>query len=275
MVEGAKTERQRIALGVEYDGSAFCGWQTQPSGCAAQDKLEFALSEIAGEPIATVCAGRTDAGVHALDQVVHFDARAQRPLTAWVRGTNALLPAGLAVCWARGVGAEFHARYSARERCYRYVLLNRAVRPAADRSRVGWFHLPLALEPMQRAARALVGEHDFSAFRSSECQARSPVRRLHRLEIERRGDYVLFEFCANAYLHHMVRNIVGALVYVGKGKHPPEWIGELLAGRDRTLAAPTFEAAGLYLTRVAYDAAWGLPETPRSTLPRLACLPDA
>jgi tRNA pseudouridine38-40 synthase len=273
MTEDAKTA-VRIALGIEYDGRAFCGWQTQPTGCAAQDKLESALAQLAGESIATVCAGRTDAGVHALAQVVHFDTAARRPLTAWVRGANALLPRSIAVTWARVVAAEFHARYSALERCYRYVLLNRAVRPAAEQGRVGWFHLPLALDRMQRGARALIGEHDFSAFRSSECQARSPVRTLHRLDIERRGDYLLFEFSANAYLHHMVRNIVGALVYVGKGRYPPEWIAEVLRGRDRTLAAPTFDAAGLYLTRVVYDAAWGLP-TARSTLPHLTYLIDA
>lgn len=265
MIEAVKPGGVRIALGVEYDGAAFCGWQTQPAGCAAQDKLESALSQIAGERIATTCAGRTDAGVHALAQVVHFDTVARRPLTAWVRGANALLPPALAVCWARIVAADFHARYSALERCYRYVLFNRAVRPAADQARVGWFHLPLAVERMQSAARLLIGEHDFSAFRSSECQAKSPVRHLRRLDIEKRGDYVLFDFCANAYLHHMVRNIVGALVYVGKGRHPPEWVGQVLAGRDRTLAAPTFEAAGLYLTRVVYDSAWGLPEASRST----------
>lgn len=262
----------RVALGLEYDGSAFCGWQTQAAGCAVQDKLEAALAQLAGEPVATVCAGRTDAAVHALGQVVHFDPPVQRPLSAWVRGANALLPPHIAVNWAHVVRPDFHARYSARERCYRYVLLNRAVRPAADQGRVGWFHLPLDVEPMRAAAHALIGEHDFSAFRSSECQARSPVRALRRLDIERRGDYVLFEFAANAYLHHMVRNIVGALVYVGKGKHPPEWIGELLKGRDRTLAAPTFDAAGLYLTRVVYDAIWGLPAAARPTLPHLANL---
>ena len=265
----------RIALEIEYDGSAFCGWQTQPAGCAAQDHLESALSRIAGERVATVCAGRTDAGVHALGQVVHFDTAVERPLTAWVRGSNALLPPALAVIWARTVRDNFHARYAALERCYRYVLLNRPVRPAADRARVGWFHLPLALDNIQSAARLLIGEHDFSAFRSSECQARSPVRHLRRLDIERRGDYVVFEFCANAFLHHMVRNIVGCLIYVGKGKHPPAWVGDVLAGRDRRQAAPTFDAAGLYLARVVYDAAWGLPEAPRAALPGLANLMDA
>ncbi|HET7596353.1 MAG TPA: tRNA pseudouridine(38-40) synthase TruA, partial [Burkholderiales bacterium] len=264
-----------LALGLEYDGRAFCGWQTQPERCAVQDKLEAALAQLAGERISTVCAGRTDAGVHALGQVVHFDTGAARPLSAWVRGANALLPPHVAVNWAHAVRGDFHARYSARERGYRYVLLNRAVRPAAERGRVGWFHLPLDLSHMQAAAAHLIGEHDFSAFRSSECQARSPVRDLRRLDIERVGDYVVFDFAANAYLHHMVRNIVGALVYVGKGKHPPEWMGALLAGRDRTRAAPTFDAAGLYLTRVVYDDAWGLPGASDAALARLALLTEA
>jgi tRNA pseudouridine38-40 synthase len=253
---------------MEYDGSAFCGWQTQPSGCAVQDRLESALAQVAGEAVATTCAGRTDAGVHALAQVVHFDAAAIRPLTAWVRGTNGLLPSSVAVTWAVEVPGRFHARYAAIERCYRYVLLNRAVRPAAQHGRVGWFHLPLSAESMQRAARALVGEHDFSAFRSAECAARSPVRCLHRLDIERQSDYVVFDFCANAYLHHMVRNMVGSLVYVGKGKYPPEWIAGVLASRNRALAAPTFDAAGLYLTRVTYDTQWKLPETASAALLR-------
>ena len=256
----------RIALGLEYDGSGFCGWQTQPAGCAVQDALERALSQVASEPVATVCAGRTDAGVHALAQVVHFDTGAQRPDAAWVRGVNTLLPATCAVSWSRLVADDFHARYSARARRYRYLLLNHPVRPAADQARVGWFHLPLDLEKMQRAGRLLVGEHDFSAFRSAECQARTPVRTLHRLDVSRRGDYVVFDFRANAFLHHMVRNIVGCLVYVGKGKYPPEWLGEVLASRDRGRAAPTFEAAGLYLAQVEYEARWGLPEAPRTTL---------
>jgi len=256
----------RIALGVEYDGSRFCGWQTQPAGCAVQDAFERALSEIAGKPVATICAGRTDAGVHALAQVVHFDTGADRPESAWVRGVNTLLPPACAVTWSQPVADDFHARYSARARHYRYLLLNHPVRPAADQARVGWFHLLLELEPMQRAARLLVGEHDFSAFRSSECQAKSPVRTLMRLEVARSGDLLVFDFCANAFLHHMVRNIVGCLVYVGKGKHPPEWMGEVLAGRDRNRAAPTFEAGGLYLSQVEYDARWGLPGAQRSTL---------
>jgi tRNA pseudouridine38-40 synthase len=254
----------RIALGLEYDGGRFCGWQTQPSGCGVQDHLEAALRHIAGEPVETVCAGRTDAGVHALAQVVHFDTSAARPDSAWVRGVNASLPAALAVIWVREVDLEFHARYAALNRCYRYVLLNRPVRPAAAHGRVGWFHLPLDVDAMREAARVLVGEHDFSAFRAAECQGRSPVRELRRLDIARHGDYIVFDFCANAFLHHMVRNLVGTLVYVGKGRHRPEWAGEVLAGRDRAAAAPTFDPAGLYLARVDYDAAWGLPAYTRA-----------
>lgn len=254
----------RLALGLEYDGSRFCGWQTQPQRCSVQDALEQSLSEIAGEKLATICAGRTDAGVHALGQVAHFDTLADRPLSAWVRGTNALLPAAVAVTWAHPVSTEFHARYSARGRRYCYVLLNRAIRPAAEYGRTGWFHIPLDVGRMQAGARLLLGEHDFSAFRSAECQARTPVRTLTGLHITRRGEYVIFDVRANAFLHHMVRNIIGSLVYVGKGKHAPEWIGEVLAGRDRARAAPTFEAAGLYLSGVEYDARWGLPAAPRA-----------
>jgi len=197
--------------------------------------------------------------VHGLGQVAHFDTSAERPLTAWVRGTNALLPPAIAVTWSRAVSAEFHARYAARSRTYRYVLLNRGVRPAAAQGRAGWFHAPLDAARMQAAARLLVGEHDFSAFRAAECQAKTPVRTVVRLEVERRGAYIIFEVCANAFLHHMVRNIVGALVYVGKGARPVEWVGAVLASRDRARGAPTFEASGLYLAAVEYEAHWGLP----------------
>jgi len=256
----------RIALGLEYDGSRFCGWQTQPQGCSVQDALEQALAEIAGETVSTVCAGRTDAGVHALGQVVHFDTSAERPLTAWVRGTNALLPPMLAVTWSRTVNLEFHARYSALSRVYRYVLLNRPVRPAAEHGRVGWFHTPLDVERMKAAGRILAGEHDFSAFRAADCQARTPVRTITRLDIVRHGDFVIFEFRANAFLHHMVRNIVGSLIYVGKGKHPPEWMAHLVASRDRAQAAPTFEAAGLYLAEVEYQESWRLPPAQHASM---------
>ena len=253
----------RIALGLEYHGAAFCGWQTQPSACSVQDALERALTTIAGEKIATICAGRTDAGVHALGQVVHFDTGAARPAAAWVRGVNALLPAEAAVTWAAPVADDFHARYAAHERCYRYVLLNHPLRPALNRGRVGWFHQLLDVARMQAAARYLLGEHDFSAFRSAECQAKSPVRELRRLTIRKSGDYVVFDLAANAFLHHMVRNIVSCLIYVGKGKHGPDWLGVVLAARDRKLAAPTLEAAGLYLAHVSYDAKWALPQAAR------------
>lgn len=253
----------RIVLGLEYDGSRFCGWQTQTSGCGVQDALQRALSRIAGHPVEVVAAGRTDAGVHAIMQVVHFDTHSVRPDSAWVRGVNTFLPDSVAVLWARTVSGDFHARFGAVERSYRYLLLNHAVRPAIEAGRVGWFHTPLALGPMREAAQLLVGEHDFSAFRAAECQARSPVRQLRRLEVKRYGDRIVFDLAANAFLHHMVRNIVGALVYVGKGKYPPQWCAQLLQQRDRRLAAPTFAADGLYLSGVEYDAKWGLPEAPR------------
>jgi tRNA pseudouridine38-40 synthase len=259
----------RLALGIEYDGSGFCGWQTQPAGCAVQDRLEAACASIAGVPVNTICAGRTDAGVHALGQVVHFDCAVERPLSAWVRGVNALLPPSMAVIWAQPVSDEFHARFSARARAYRYVLLNDAVRPAADQGKVGWYHSPLNVAQMRAAAAHLLGEHDFSAFRAAECQAQSPVRTMHALSVAANGPYVIFEFTANAFLHHMVRNIVGSLVYVGKGRHPPQWMADVLNGRDRTQAAPTFDASGLYLMRVDYENRWDLP-APRLRGPQLA-----
>ena len=249
----------RIALGIEYDGSRFLGWQKQPGGATVQDALESGLAEIAGGAVATTAAGRTDRGVHARLQVVHFDTTADRPLSAWVRGVNALLPPAVAVLWAHEVPEHFHARYSALSRTYRYELLNRAVRPALAASYSGWFHLPLDVAAMRVAAAALLGEHDFSAFRSSECQAKSPVRTIHALEIERRGECIDFVIRANAFLHHMVRNLVGTLVYVGKGKHPAQWVKEVLEARERARAAPTFGPEGLYLETIEYEPEWGLP----------------
>jgi tRNA pseudouridine38-40 synthase len=249
----------RIALGIEYDGAAFCGWQTQPGGCSVQDALERALSEIAAHPVATICAGRTDAGVHALNQVAHFDTAALRPANAWVRGVNALLPGGACVLWSRDVDEQFHARYSALSRTYVYYLLQRPQRPALAAARVGWFHLPLSLERMQEAAQCLLGEHDFSAFRAAECQAANPVRTLTRVRVERRGALLRFELQANGFLQHMVRNIVGSLVYVGSGRQDVPWLREVLDSRDRSRAAPTFSAAGLYLAQVEYAARWKLP----------------
>ena len=250
----------RIALGLEYDGSAFCGWQTQPSGCGVQDHLQSALSKFADSPIEVTAAGRTDTGVHAAAQVVHFDSDANR--SDWVRGPNAFLPPALRAVWWRAVPADFHARYSARSRTYRYLLVNAPVAPAILAGKAGWYHRALELEPMQRAAQALVGEHDFSAFRDAQCQAKSPVRELHEARVERRGELFVFTFRANAFLHHMVRNIVGSLVYVGAGKQEPGWIAELMAAKDRRNAAPTFAPDGLYLAGVEYDPAFDLPAFP-------------
>lgn len=261
-----RADAVRIALVLEYDGSGFHGWQSQPSGRTVQDAVEVALSTIAASTIRVVAAGRTDTGVHALYQVLHFDTEAQRPTSAWVRGANALLPDGIAILWASQVPHEFHARYCAVERCYLYILLNHPVRPGLGSGNIGWFHEPLDLESMRSAAQMLVGAHDFSAFRAAECQALSPVRNLTKLDIQRHGDIIVYEIRANAFLHHMVRNIVGCLVYVGKGKHSPEWIKVLLGARNRTAAAPTFPAAGLYLAGIRYDAKWNLPDCVKPSL---------
>ena len=225
-----------------------------------QDALEAALAAIAGEPAPVSAAGRTDRGVHARAQVAHFDTSANRPLTAWVRGVNAFLPESVAVLWAHPVPVEFHARYSALARTYRYRLINRPVRPALAARYAGWYHAPLDAQSMREGARALLGEHDFSAFRAAECEAKTAVRTVHAIAVERAGDEIEIVIRANAFLQHMVRNIVGTLIHVGNGKHPPAWVGEVLASRDRAQAAPTFAAEGLYLERVDYDAQWGLPQ---------------
>lgn len=257
----------RVALGIAYDGRTHDGWQSQPSGNTMQDHLERAVAAIAGAPVRLHAAGRTDAGVHALGQVAHFDADAARPESAWVRGVNAALPDSIAVHWARVVGDDFHARFAAIGRSYDYVLYNDPVRPALFAGAVGWFHLPLDVAAMQAAAIALAGRHDFTSFRAAECQAKTPIVQLARAEIHAHGRFILFRFRADRFLHHMVRNLVGALVYVGKGNHRPEWLGELLAARDRRLAPPTFSAAGLYLSRVEYDARFGLPDGPATRFP--------
>ena len=249
----------RMALGVSYDGASWHGWQTQPGGQTVQDALEAALSEFLAEPVSTICAGRTDTGVHALGQVVHLDTAAQRRDESWVRGLNALLPSSIAVQWAQAVPDDFHARFSALSRSYIYILRNARVRSPLAHGRVGWVARPLAMEPMAQAAAHLLGEHDFSSFRSSQCQAASPVRTLHALDIERRGDYFIFTLRANAFLHHMVRNLIGALVYIGLGRQPADWMPDLLAQKDRRLAAPTFAPDGLYFAQVEYPARHGLP----------------
>jgi tRNA pseudouridine38-40 synthase len=257
----------RIALGLEYDGATFCGWQTQPNGCGVQDALEAALAGIATQNINTVCAGRTDSGVHALCQIVHFDSEVSRPLSAWTRGVNAGLRSGVSVLWGRAVSDEFHARYSAIARHYKYFLLNRVQRPGLFSSHVGWFDAALDAGAMHEAGQVLKGEHDFGAFRAAECQATSPIRTIHELSVSRRGDIICFEISANAFLQHMVRNIVGSLVHVGCGRQRSGWIGELLETRDRRLAAPTFAATGLYLSAVDYEDHWHLPLSTGSELP--------
>ncbi len=253
----------RIALALEYDGNHFCGWQTQPEGCGVQNCLELALSNMAGHKIDVVAAGRTDTGVHALSQVVHFDTDTDRPLSAWVRGINANLPIFVRVIWAHAVPDDFHARFSARRRDYQFILYNAPVAPAVMANKASWFHLPLDVEKMAEAAQFLEGEHDFSAFRASECQAKSPIRILYQVDVKKHGDCVVFSFSGNAFLHHQVRNMVGALVYVGKGSFEPDYMQSLLLARDRTKAPPTFSPDGLYLTGVGYEDYWGLPATRR------------
>ena len=257
----------RIALGIEYDGSAFRGWQRQQTGVrSVQECLEAALTRVADETIAVICAGRTDAGVHATAQVVHFDTGVVRPERAWLLGTNTALPDDVRVLWRREMADDFHARYSARARRYRYVILNRRVGSALERHRVGWEYRPLVLEPMQVAVRHLIGEHDFSSFRAAQCQANHAIRAVESLEVSQAGEYFFVDIVANAFLHHMVRNIVGVLLAIGRGEQPPDWTRELLEGRDRTLAAATAPASGLYLVGVRYPEEQGIPELGR--LPR-------
>lgn len=242
----------RVALGIQYNGSAFCGWQTQPDMPNVQDTLESALKAFATVPISTVCAGRTDTGVHATHQVVDFEAPVTRPMTAWVRGVNTFLPSSVAVRWAHEVPEDFSARFSATERTYEYWILNDAVRSPLTEGLVGWVFRPCDEKRMQEAARFLLGEHDFTSFRASECQAKSPIRVVHEVSIRRVGKMIGIKLRANAFLHHMVRNIVGSLVYVGTGKESVEWFKAVLDARDRKVAAPTFAAGGLYLVGVKY-----------------------
>lgn len=249
----------RIALGIEYDGASYCGWQSQPNSCGVQDALEAAIASIVKHPIRVHAAGRTDTGVHAMMQVVHFDTYAIRPDNAWTRGVNAFLPATIRVVWSKIVTDDFHARFSAQFRQYQYLLVNHSIAPAILATKAGWYHLPLKLQAMQQGANYLIGEHDFSAFRASECQAKTPIRTLYEASIEQIEEKFVFKFKANAFLQHQVRNMLGALIYVGNGKHPPEIIRDLLAKKDRTISPPTFSASGLYLTGVAYDQKWQLP----------------
>jgi tRNA pseudouridine38-40 synthase len=251
----------RYAMGVEYDGSEFLGWQQlgEHGGPSVQATLQEALSSVAAAPVQVVCAGRTDAGVHGECQVVHFDSEAKREPRGWMLGTTARLPASVAVRWCVPVADDFNARFSARARRYRYRLLNRQVRPALHRQTLSWERRPLDAAAMHDAAQALLGENDFSAFRSVQCQALHARRELQWIDVRRDGDLVEIGVQANAFLHHMVRNIVGSLILVGAGERPVEWIAELLAGRDRTLAGPTAPPQGLVFVGPLYPAEWRLP----------------
>ena len=258
-------DSKRIVLGVQYDGAPWQGWQTQLNGLTVQDRLESALQQFTGQHVPTICAGRTDTGVHALEQVVHFDTALDRDMSSWIRGVNAFLPPSIAVRWATVAAADgeqdFHARFSARSRTYQYVLYNNPVRAPLLEGKAGWVFRSLDIDRMREAADYLVGEHDFSTFRSVQCQAKSPVKTMHGIHIARRGDLFMVTLHANAFLHHMVRNIMGSLIFVGNGTRPPGWTKEILDARDRKIAAPTFMPDGLYLAKIDYDPKWQLPQT--------------
>ena len=256
----------RIALGIEYDGAQHYGWQRQREVPSVQEHLEKALSTVANTPIEVQCAGRTDAGVHATGQVVHSDCDAVRPLKAWTMGVNANLPSSVAVKWCVHVSDEFNARFSATGRRYRYVIYNHKMRPAILEQGITHIHRPLNEQLMHEAAQALLGEQDFSAFRAALCQSKTPFRNVTNVTVSRHGAFVVVDISANAFLHHMVRNIVGSLVEIGSGHQPVDWIATLLAGRDRTLSAATAKPNGLYLVKVDYPDAFGLPEQPLGPL---------
>lgn len=282
---------KRIVLGLQYDGAPWLGYQTQPHGNTVQDHLEAAIQRFSLQTVHTTCAGRTDAGVHALEQIVHFDIDLERHPFSWVRGVNAYLPASIAVRWATELealapaptpnwavyvpgqsdagkedsgshtaNAGFHARFSARARTYHYVLYNHAVRSPVLRGKVGWTFRPLDVGLMQQGANYLLGTHDFTSFRASQCQAKTPVKEMYSIQIQRNGDLIIFTLRASAFLHHMVRNIVGSLICVGTGNQAPEWMAELLQARDRSRAAPTFMPDGLYLAKIDYEDHWNLPQ---------------
>lgn len=249
----------RYALGIEYDGSEFLGWQRHHMGATVQAAVEKALSLTADRPVEVVCSGRTDTGVHAQCQVVHFDTDAERDNRAWVLGTNTRLPDSIRLLWCQPMPDDFHARYSARARRYRYSLINRPVRPALQRVYLSWERRPLDADAMHAAAQALLGENDFSAFRAAQCEAKHAMRNMQHISVTRQADQVHVELQANAFLHHMVRNIVGSLIPVGLGERPVSWLGELLRGGDRTVAGPTAPAEGLLFIGPKYPAEWALP----------------
>ena len=250
---------RRVAAIIEYDGTDYAGWQSQTHSVSIQDAVEKALSFVAGHPVIAICAGRTDAGVHAVGQVVHFDTHAARTPRAWVLGANTKLAPSIALQWAGEVSQGFHARHKAVRRIYRYAILNRSARSALQRTRTAWIHRPLDAAAMQAAAQALIGEHDFSAFRSVECQSQTTVRRVDAIEVTREGDYVWVHISANAYLHHMVRNIVGTLMDVQCEADPRAAMAGVLSSADRRYAGATAPAAGLYLWRVEYPQDFAIP----------------
>ena len=259
-----KSGRQRWALGVEYDGTPFVGWQWQKDGVSVQETVTQALSRVAGHPVTLHCAGRTDRGVHALGQVIHFDTDAQRVERNWLLGGNAQLPSSVSLLWARAVPQTFHARFSAQARRYRYVIANQAVRPALQATNVAWCRYPLTVEPMHAAAQYLLGEHDFTSFRAMACQAKSAVKRIHQIAVFRHERYVVLDVYANAFLHHMVRNIAGVLIWIGRGKEPPSWMLEVLAARDRRHFGVTAPSEGLYLLGVDYPESFAVPASAAS-----------
>ena len=257
---------ERLALGLEYSGTRFCGWQTQPDQLTVQDTLEQALLKFVTRPVATICAGRTDTGVHALSQVVHIDVDCSRPEANWVRGLNTYLPEDVCVRWVKSVDGDFSARFSALSRTYEYWIYNDAIRSPVLASQTGWVFRPLNEIRMREAAGCLIGEHDFTSFRAADCQAATPVRTVEAIEVKRVGKLVGIKITANAFLQHMVRNIVGSLVYVGTGRESVAWMKDVLEAKSRAVAAPTFEARGLYLTAVRYPDRYALPSSARTAL---------
>ncbi|WP_104401729.1 tRNA pseudouridine(38-40) synthase TruA [Vibrio penaeicida] len=252
----------RIALGIEYDGAKYYGWQRQRDVTSVQEKLEKSLSIVANHPVEVQCAGRTDAGVHGTGQVVHFDTTSVRKMAAWTMGVNANMPKDIAVRWAKEVPEEFHARFTATARRYRYVIYNHAYRPGILSSGISHYHGELDEKKMHLAGQFLLGENDFTSFRAVQCQSRSPWRNIMHLNVSRHGHYVVIDIKANAFVHHMVRNITGSLIEVGRGNQNPEWIQWLLEAKDRRLAGATAKAEGLYLVDVDYPESFGLPREP-------------
>lgn len=254
--------KTRLVLGIEYDGSGFSGWQRQAHRRSIQQVLEAALSKVADRPVTVMCAGRTDAGVHALEQVVHFDTDVERHPSAWLLGGNSHLPDDVRILWVSNALGDFHARYSAIARFYRYIILNRPVKSALTRHQTTWCYAHLDAEKMHRAAQYLIGEHDFSSFRAQGCQSKSPRRAMYFIDVYREGDRVIIDISANAFLHHMVRNIAGVLIDIGAGKHTPDWAQELLAAKDRKLGGMTAPPEGLYLGAVYYPERYGIAKHP-------------